>query len=107
MSPPPRPRTRAKPPRWIRLDLAPFEGNPGILTITVGKEAAEYLVWPMASDFGRAFRLDKVMDCDAITYHVLLDPEGSKHSCECKGFLRWNHCKHIEGLLALHQGGRL
>ena len=30
------------------------------------------------------------------TYHVLVNPQDGRHSCECPGFLRWGHCKHVE-----------
>ena len=42
---------------------------------------------------------------DGSKYHVRLDGEHS--TCECKGYLRWSHCKHIESLLALEQAGKL
>ena len=43
----------------------------------------------------------------AETYHVHLTTDG-RHSCECKGFLRWQKpCKHIGALQALTSAGRL
>jgi hypothetical protein len=57
----------------------------------------------LPSDFGRAYRLTKP---DGEQYHVLLADDG-RHSSECKGFLRWSHCKHVEGLAALRQAGFL
>src|SRR5262249_32939990 len=77
----------AKPARFVRLALAPHQGNPGIVRITAGNVITDYRVWPLASDFGIAFALEKFGGGER--YHVLLDPSGGKHSCECKGWLRW------------------
>ena len=98
-------RPRVKPERKVRLALKPFEGNPGVVDITVGKDLTSYFVFPIPSDFGTAFRLEKFGGFGGEVYNVNLDGEGS--SCECKGFLRWNHCKHAEGLRALRQAGQL
>jgi hypothetical protein len=98
-----KPRQRPRPARSIGWALEPFGTSPGVLRITVGKEPTDYLLEPLSSDFGRAFRLTKP---DGERYHVLLADDG-RHSCECKGFLRWNHCKHVEGLAALVEPGRL
>jgi hypothetical protein len=61
------------------------------------------------ADFqGQAYRLTKlspVEDGEEATYHVLLSRQG--HACECQGFLRYDRCKHVEGLLALVQAGKL
>ena len=45
------------------------------------------------------------LEANGETYHVNLD--GDKRTCECKGFLKWNHCKHADGLAALIAAGRL
>jgi hypothetical protein len=52
---------------------------------------------------GRGFSLEKADGTD--TYCVLLD--GARSTCECLGFLRWGHCKHVEALAALVEGGAL
>jgi hypothetical protein len=97
------PRQRVKPKRFIRLLLPPFEGNPGVVRITVGKEATDYLLTPLRSDFGTAYRL--VKDESGEQYDVLLDGDGG--SCTCKGFCRWSRCKHRDGLLALRKASQL
>jgi hypothetical protein len=33
--------------------------------------------------------------------------EGENGTCECKGFLRHNHCKHLDSLRALRTAGKL
>jgi hypothetical protein len=96
-------RRRVKPVRTIRLTLKPFEGNPGVVQITVGKDSADYFLSTVPADFGTGFRLEKIGGTE--TYHVNLSPDG--HSCECKGFGRWGRCKHVEGLAALKRAGRL
>lgn len=36
-----------------------------------------------------------------------LDPKNPVHACECKGFLRWNRCKHTAAIAALIKTGKL
>jgi hypothetical protein len=98
-------RRRVKPVRTIKLALKPFEGNPGVVSITVGKDAADYFLSTVAADFGTGFRLEKIGGGE--TYHVNLAADPKNHSCECKGFGRWGHCKHVDGLAALQRAGRL
>jgi hypothetical protein len=87
------------------------EGKNGVVRIVElkGRRVAldEYLLDRIPSDFGTAFLVEK-RDYSAEEehrYHVNLN--GDHSSCECKGFLRWNHCRHIEGLAALCVAGRL
>ena len=94
---------RVKPARSIRLALSPCGDNPGVVTITVGKQAADYFLTELPADFGRGFRVEKVGGEEA--YHVSLD--GDARTCECKGFTRWGQCKHADGLAALQAAGRL
>ena len=100
-----RSRQAVKPTRHVRLALRPFEGNPGVVNITVGKDLTCYFIYPIASEFGAAYRLEKFGGYGGGAYDVNLDGEGG--SCECKGFLRWGHCKHVEGLRALRDAGKL
>jgi hypothetical protein len=72
-----------------------------VARITEGGDAADYLVTAMPADFGRAFEVVKLCPEEGNpTCHVLLAADG-KHSCECKGFLRWDRCRRVSGLLAL------
>ncbi len=84
------------------------------LTITLGKLCVDYLVEALASDFGRAFRLHKLVPvvddhgtrfAEAEVYDVLLD--GARPSCECLGFLHHGKCKHIDAATALLAAGKL
>src|SRR5262245_40137558 len=102
-------RKRVKPARTIRVAVPPFGDCPeAIVVITVGKEAVHYYVRPIPSDFGTAFRVEKLPLYGYGVYHVNLGGDGASPSCECKGFLRWNKpCKHISGLQALKNAGQL
>jgi hypothetical protein len=39
-------------------------------------------------------------------YHVRVGP-AQERSCECMGFLRHGHCRHVQALLALEEHGLL
>jgi len=89
----------------------PFAGAT-VLWLTVGKDSTAYLVKPLASAFGTAFRLVRADKGDGgAEYDVLLN--GSQSSCECQGFLRHgmckdgHGCKHIAGLTAASAAGSL
>jgi hypothetical protein len=99
-------KPRQKPARFIRLCVKPDGQAPGVVRITVGKEQTDYLLAPIPADFGRGFEIRKIgLEADGEVYHVNLD--GDKGTCDCKGFGRWNHCKHADGLAALIAAGRL
>jgi hypothetical protein len=99
-------KPRPKPERVIRLCIKPEGKAPGIVSIRVGNEAADYFLTAVPADFGRGFLVEKVgIDRDTARYHVNVD--GEKRSCECKGFLRHHHCKHADGIAALIAAGRL
>jgi hypothetical protein len=98
-------KPRPKPARFVRLAVRPEGTAPGVVSIRVGKEAADYFLTPVAADFGRGFLVEKIgLHADG-KYAVNLD--GDKRTCECKGFLRHGHCKHSDGLAALVAAGRL
>ncbi len=103
-APPARPK-RPPPPRSIRWLTRPLPGDTfGTVRISVGKEQSDYFARLLPSDFGQVFELTKLIadpKAERVEYHVLLDHEGGRHSCECLGFLRWSRCKHVVGLLAL------
>src|SRR4051794_18404635 len=65
-------RPRVKPARSVRLARRPSEGAPGILDITVRDVQTSYFLFPIASDFGTAFRLEKFKTQGGGIYHVLL-----------------------------------
>jgi hypothetical protein len=74
--------------------------------IRVGADECDYLLTELPADFGRGFRVEKIdPTAETAAYHVNID--GSNRTCECKGHLRWGHCKHSDGLAALIVAGRL
>ena len=96
-------KPRPKPARSIRLTQLPAAGHSGVVKITVGKKTAGYYLDLLPADFGRAFRLVKFLSeqtpVEPSHYDVLLD--GQRSSCECKGFCRHGHCKHVDALAAV------
>jgi len=105
---PPR-KPRVKPTRRICLRQAPLDWTHGLLTITETRgrktTTTDYWIDQLPSDFGTAYRLTKFHDQGGEAYDVLLD--GQQCTCECLGFTRWHHCKHVEGLQALVAAGQL
>jgi hypothetical protein len=85
----------------------------GAIRLTVGQESATYLCRFIPCQLGEGIlglELEKLAeDLGGIeeTYHVALDPLQSMHQCECKGFLRHNRCKHVDGVAKLVELGRL
>jgi hypothetical protein len=96
-------KPRVKPERRCRLSDG-LGGARRILTLFIGAEAFLYWLESVGTDWGRGFKLEKFQDGDV--YHVHLDPALGP-SCECKGFLKWGHCKHEAALSALVAGGKL
>jgi hypothetical protein len=93
----------------------PVNGRRAVLVEVRGRKVGYYLV-PVDPGFhahGRAFRLEKFAtdpgtDAEAGAYHVVVVPAGAgHHSCECKGFYRHGHCKHVAALLTLCLAGKL
>jgi hypothetical protein len=97
-------RSRVKPARSIHLLSAPAAGSPGLLRITVGKQATTYRLAVIPADFGAGYELTKLLPGgdDGKTYAVNL-----AGSCECKGFLGHGHCNHLDGLRKLAAEGLL
>lgn len=76
------------------------------MAITKGRKVEQYryLAEPLAGDYGTAFHLTKGASGEEENevYDVCL---GQQATCDCKGFSRWHHCKHIESLTALLKAG--
>jgi len=82
-------------------------GTAQVLGLTTGKDTVFYLLTTLAATVGAGFHLAKADrgDGPGEEYDVLLD--GQFSSCECMGFLRHGHCKHVEALTALVKCGKL
>jgi hypothetical protein len=80
----------------------------GRIVITIGKDSDEYTLteFPVGGPAfdGRAFRVEKFA---GETYGVFLSQSGQDDLCECRGFARWSHCKHRDGLRCLLHRGKL
>lgn len=87
----------------LLIELSP--GGPGmaiLASIRRGGDEPQSDYWMdlIPTDFGTGFRFRKIWDGHDFaegSYDVLLD--GSQSSCECKGFLRWGHCKHLQAAM--------
>jgi hypothetical protein len=80
------------------------------LWLTQDGKTRGYVLTALASEIGGAgYRLGKADNGDGSMeeYDVLLDHDHGFHTCECKGFLRHQHCKHVESLVALTNAGKL
>ncbi len=87
---------------------------PGCGVAKVGrKKVTSYTVNEFPTDWaGRAFRLAKLpdepgTDPDNESYAVFCASDPRLHRCECKGFARWHHCKHIDTVTTLIANGWL
>lgn len=84
--------------RWLKR----LSDGSGCVEIGSGKTVCLYYLVPIKSDWGKAFKLYKYgsgsrsIEGVQEVYNVCLD--GVRSICECKGFLKWNHCKHIDGV---------
>ena len=87
--------------------LARLEDGNGIvemrLTFEKRTEIHRYFITRLTSDYGTAFRLEKIGDDASVeggeVYSVCID--GTRSTCECKGYLRWGHCKHVDACTAI------
>jgi hypothetical protein len=100
-------KPRPNPERSVRLERSPTEEESGVLIITAGKQTFPYFIDPIASDYGRAFSLQKL---DGTEYAVNLGDAENAASCGSTGHQRWGHrtvCKHLASLRALIERGLL
>ena len=63
-------------------------------------ELFAYHISPIPCDFGDAFQFERLGGDELAVYHVLFESE-QDHSCDCKGFVRHGHCKHVDACKAL------
>jgi hypothetical protein len=76
------------PNRSVRLHFPYHRGNPGSLTITVGTESSDWLMWEVPSEEGLAYRIEKVGLPAAGPFTVFIDPLSDRRECSCLRFLR-------------------
>jgi hypothetical protein len=83
-------------------------GTSTILWLTVGKLTTAYRVTPLRSQLGDpAFRLTKANQGAGEPEQYDVQVNGPRSTCECLGFLKHGHCKHVAGLQAIIASGRL
>ncbi len=91
--------------RLIRLWRPPAADGVGVFSINDGKEEDFYAFGEIPCAIGgRGFAVHRLGLGDL--YHVRIGTPADC-SCECLGFLRHGHCRHVQGLLALLEQGRL
>src|SRR5215210_3025202 len=85
--------------RTVRLAYPPDANGVGVLCIDTAGKCQFYTFREIRCDIGgRGFAIHRLGQGEL--YHVRVGkPEDT--SCECLGFLRWDHCKHVAGLKAL------
>src|SRR3954467_4710849 len=100
------PRQRQPKQRTVRLTTTDAGTSALVIRQKQGNQAEQvdaYFLEPIPSQMGgRGLILHKH---DGTSYAVLLS--GPDSECDCKGFTRYSHCKHVESLLALQQRGKL
>jgi hypothetical protein len=77
-------------------------------------ESFSYYVSAIPADFGSGYLLERfpgeVEPGAPDHYHVNIGSQTGRHSCECRGWLRWSHRtlrKHVRACLQLHARGLL
>ena len=97
-------RQLGRPAGKVRLVLDLRDGL-RVIAVTAGKETTYYTLREIGCEIGgRGFAVHKLGM--GTLYHVRVG-EPDDNSCECLGFLRHGCCKHILGLLALVQAGKV
>ena len=90
--------------RGVRL-VRDLRDGVGVISLCTGKETVYYTVLEIPCEIGgRGFAMHKLGM--GPLYHLRVgEPEDC--SCECMGFLRHGYCKHVMGLLALVEVGKV
>ena len=98
-------RPAAHPGRTISLVRAPGPDGVGAFSITAKGRTTHYTFCEIPCEIGgRGFAVHKLGL--GVLYHVRVG-RPADCSCECLGFLRHGHCRHVMGLLALIREGKL
>jgi SWIM zinc finger len=96
--------SKKKPARSIRLVRPPSIDGVGVFCVVDGKHTFHYTLREIPCSIGgRGFAVHRLGLGNL--YHVHISDDDP--SCECRGFLYHGYCKHVTGLLALIQAGKL
>jgi hypothetical protein len=79
----------------------------GTLMITDKGREDRYVVERLPADCGEGYLMLKTSEPDCDVYAISLDRRDGFHSCECLGWLRHSHCRHVGALLALGTTGKI
>lgn len=91
--------------RWILLMRAPTVDGVGVFCVRDRRSTVYYTFHEIPCMIGgRGFAVHRLGL--GHLYHVRVGA-AADCSCECLGFLRYAYCRHIQGLLALTQHGKL
>lgn len=91
--------------RSIRLEYSPAADGIGMFSVTERKKTQYYAFREIPCEIGgRGFAVHRLGLDEA--YHVRIGTV-EECSCECRGFIAHNHCRHIMSLLALDKEGLL
>lgn len=103
--------TKTRKPEVVEWEPATGEtALAGLLAVGTGRRRVVYAVQETPTDRGRAFVLAKVeggTDDEATGYVVQVTAGGQPRGCECRGWLRWNHCRHTREVGKLVATGAL
>ena len=86
---------------WTPVD-EPHGPAIGLLTLHTARESTDYRVEEFGADGGRGICLLKLTegsDATESAYCLFVSPAGEV-GCECRGFVRWGHCKHADAVKA-------
>lgn len=96
---------RPQPNRSIRMVHPPGPDGVAVACISLGKETTFYTLREIPCEIGgRGFAMHRTGL--GTLYHVRIGTP-RECSCECLGFLRYGYCRHVLGLQALVQAGKL
>jgi hypothetical protein len=99
-----RPRKK-KPARTIRLVRSPAVDGVGVFCLSVGAETTYYTLHEIACEIGgRGFAVHRTGL--GTLYHVRVG-QPNECSCECMGYYRHGYCRHVLGLRALIEAGKV
>jgi len=84
--------------RWHRGPLLP---DCGVVEVQAGRDATTYGVVSVPTTWnGRAFHFEKLegdgTDAAERGYDCFVCTDARESRCDCKGFARWGHCRHLD-----------
>lgn len=103
---------RAVPERSCRLVRHPTSTTAGELAIRQGGREETYQVLVLGCDSAVCEAGIRLVKADGEMYDIALAPlsplvGGLGASCDCRGHVRWQNCKHALSILALVGAGKL